>query len=75
MEQHLLFFLGDFHNGAVNHVIHFIGFTVLGYGLGVRNWWLVIISPFVMEIGHLWNYTHGLHGDQALKIIPLQWLA
>lgn len=34
MKKHLIFFfLDDFHHGAVNHVIHFIGFTVYrGFG-------------------------------------------
>jgi len=34
-QKHLLFFfLDDFHRGAVNHVTHFIGFTLLGYAHG-----------------------------------------
>jgi len=76
MEQHfILFFLDEFHHGAFNHVIHFIGFTILGYGLGKRNWWFVILSPLVMEMGHVFNYLTGTHQEIALKIIPLQWLA
>ena len=76
MEQHfILFFLDEFHRGALNHIIHFIGFTVLGYGLGKRNWWIIISSPFIMEMGHVFNYLTGTHPELALKIIPLQWLA
>jgi len=76
MEQHfIVFFLDEFHRGAVNHVIHFIGFTLLGYGLGSRNWRLVILSPLIMEMGHVFNYITGAHQEIALKIIPLQWLA
>lgn len=66
------FFLDEFHHGAVNHVIHFIGFTILGYGLGIKSLPIVIISPFVMEAGHLYNYITGRHRKHALKIIPLQ---
>ena len=76
MKKHLLFFfLDDFHRGAVNHVIHFIGFTVLGYGLGKPSLLLIILSPFIMELGHFYNYFRGIHKEYAVKIIPLQWLA
>lgn len=76
MRKHLIiFFLDDFHRGAVNHVIHFIGFTVLGYGLGKPSLILIILSPFIMELGHFYNYFRGIHREQAVKIIPLQWLA
>ena len=76
MKKHhlIIFFLDDFHHGAVNHVIHFIGFTVLGYGLGKPSLFLIIISPFIMELGHFYNYFRGIHREQAIKIIPLQWL-
>lgn len=76
MKKHIIFFfLDDFHHGAVNHVLHFIGFTILGYGLGKPNLLLIILSPFIMEIGHFYNYFRGVHKEFALKIIPLQWLA
>lgn len=76
MKKHyILFFLDDFHRGAVNHVIHFIGFTVLGYGLGKPSLLLIIVSPFIMELGHFYNYLRGIHREHAIKIIPLQWLA
>lgn len=76
MKKHfILFFLDDFHQGAVNHVIHFIGFTVLGYGLGKPSLLLILISPFIMESGHLYNYIRGVHKEHAIKIIPLQLLA
>lgn len=76
MKKHfIIFFLDDFHRGAVNHVIHFIGFTVLGYGLGKPSLILIILSPFIMELGHFYNYFRGIHREQAVKIIPLQWLA
>lgn len=74
-KHYLVFFLDDFHRGAVNHIIHFAGFTLLGYGLGKLNFLLVIISPFVMELGHFYNYLRGVHKEHALKIIPLQWAA
>ena len=66
------FFLDEFHHGAINHVLHFIGFTILGYGLGVENWWIVILSPFIMEMGHLYNYFTGRDRYHAIRIIPLQ---
>ena len=66
------FFLDEFHHGAVNHILHFSGFTLLGYGLGTENWWLVILSPFVMEMGHLYNYFTGRDKHHAIRIIPMQ---
>ncbi|MEK6837950.1 MAG: hypothetical protein AABX69_04830 [Nanoarchaeota archaeon] len=66
------FFLDEFHHGAVNHLIHAIGFTLLGYGLGTRNLLIIIASPFVMEAGHVYNYIRGRHRKHAIKIIPLQ---
>lgn len=76
MKKHwIIFFLDDFHGGAVNHLIHFIGFTVLGYGLGKPSLLLVIFSPFIMELGHLYNYFRGIHKEHSIKIILLQWLA
>ncbi len=75
-EKHsIIFFLDDFHRGAVNYLIHFIGFTLLGYGLGRSSLFLIIISLFVMELGHFYNYGRGIHREQAVEIIPLQWLA
>ena len=67
-----LFFLDEFHQGAVNHVIHFAGFTLLGYGIGIQSLLIIVISPFVMESGHVYNYIKGRHRHLAFKIIPLQ---
>ena len=76
MKKHyILFFLDDFHHGAINHVTHFIGFFLLGYGVGKLNIVLVLISPIIMESGHLYNYLKGIHREHAIKIIPLQVIA
>jgi len=66
------FFLDEFHHGAVNHILHFVGFTLFGYGLGIENWWVVILAPFVMEAGHLYNYSTGRDKHHAIRIIPMQ---
>ncbi len=75
MIKKIAFFLDEFHHGAVNHVIHFIGFTLLGYGLGIQSWWIIVFSPFVMEIGHVYNYLTGRHRHLAIRIIPIQIVA
>lgn len=76
MKKHfIIFFLDDFHHGAINHLIHFVGFTLLGYGLGKPDLLLIIISPLIMELGHVYNYFRGIHREHAIKIIPLQLLA
>jgi len=36
---------------------------------------LIVISPFIMELGHFYNYFRGIHREYAVRIIPLQWLA
>ena len=71
-KHYIIFFLDNFHRGAVNHATHFIGCTILGYGLGTLNLTLIIISPLIMEAGHLYNYAKGIHKEHAIKIIPLQ---
>jgi len=53
----IIFFLDEFHHGAANHVIHFAGFTLLGYGLATQNLFIVMLSPLVMEAGHIYNYS------------------
>lgn len=76
MQRHfIIFFLDDFHHGAVNHLLHAIGFTLLGFGLGKENIILILLSPFIMELGHFYNYFTGKHKEYAVKIIPLQWIA
>ena len=76
LKKHLIiFFLDDFHHGAINHVIHFFGFFLLGYGIGKSSILLIIASPFIMEIGHLYNFLSGKDREIAIKIIPLQLLA
>ena len=72
-KHYLVFFLDDFHRGGVNHILHFVGFFLLGYGIGAWQLLPVIISPFIMESGHFYNYIRGIHREHALKIIPLQW--
>ena len=67
-----MFFLDEFHRGAMNHVIHFAGFALLGYGIGIQSLLIIISSPFVMEAGHVYNYLRGRHRKHAIKIIPLQ---
>lgn len=73
MKKHFLFFfLDDFHQGAVNRALHFIGFTLLGFALGKGDLFILILSPLVMELGHFYNYARGVHREYALKIIPVQ---
>ena len=71
----IMFFLDEFHQGAVNHVIHFAGFTLLGYGLGIKSLPIILLSPIIMESGHIYNYVTGKHKHLAYKIIPIQILA
>ena len=69
----LVFFLGDFHQGSVNVILHCAGFLVLGYGLGRHNLSLMFLSTFLMELGHFYNALRGRHRDYALWALPLQY--
>lgn len=69
----LFFFLSDFHQGAVNVILHCAGFLVLGYGLGVRDLSLMFLATFLMEMGHFYNALRGYHRDYALWALPLQY--
>ena len=70
----LFFFLDDFHHGVVNHLTHFVGFTLLGYGLGKPSLVLIILSPIIMESGHLYNFAQGKHKKETIQLIPIQLL-
>ena len=48
-KHYLIFFLDDFHRGAINHALHFAGFFLLGYGIGAWEILPVAISPFIAE--------------------------
>ncbi|MDO8655161.1 MAG: hypothetical protein Q7R48_01910 [bacterium] len=67
----LQFFFGEFHSGAMNHATHFVGFTLLGYGLARQNWGVVLLSACVMESGHVYNYASGKYRSDALRMSAL----
>lgn len=71
-KHRLIFFLDDFHRGAVNHILHFSGFFLLGYGIGAWSLLAVVLSPFLMESGHLYNAARGIHREHTIRIVPLQ---
>ena len=71
--SNLGFFLNEFHQGAVNHIAHFVGFALFGYGLAKRNWKAILLAPIIMEIGHVYNYVVlDEYGELAISIIPAQ---
>jgi hypothetical protein len=46
----------------------------MGYGLGKGSLITFLLAPVLMEIGHVYNYSKGIHKEHALRIIPLQLL-
>jgi hypothetical protein len=62
----------DYHQGAINIIIHDIGFALWGLGVGLQNVPLVIIAPLVFESGHLYNYLTGRRTKHDIKMIPGQ---
>lgn len=72
----ITYFFNEWHDGAVNHSFHFVGFTVLGYGLATQDLLIALASSLVMEGGHIYNYIRNLHKhrENAIRIIPLQFL-
>tara|TARA_Y100000310_G_scaffold344815_1_gene459699 strand:+ start:1518 stop:1790 length:273 start_codon:yes stop_codon:yes gene_type:complete len=68
----LQFFLGEFHAGAVNQALHFIGFAILGYGVAMENFWLVVVSGALMFAGNLFNYIRGRYKKEFWQTVPFQ---
>ena len=68
----IYFFLDDLHQGPFNHLCHFLGFLILGLGLAKSNIFLVVISIFIMEAGHLLDFPKGVNRGMALTVIPFQ---
>lgn len=70
--RYLTFFIHDFHQGAVNLVFHFIGIAILIWGLARWNLLLMVMSFFIMEIGHLYNHLKGIE-RRGRNTILMQW--
>jgi|SRR3989344_5217420 len=69
------FFFTDFHRGTINIILHIISFTVMFYGLAVKNTFLVIIGLVVIdEFGHLYNYFVRFKRDlkYGIRMVPYQ---
>jgi len=69
------FFFTDFHKGTVNIILHLISFTVMFYGLAVKNTLLVFIGLCVIdEFGHIYNYFIRFKRDRRYgpRMIPYQ---
>lgn len=52
----LTYFLGEFHAGFVNRLIHIVGLVLLIWGVMERNFLVIFIAPIIMEMGHLYNH-------------------
>ncbi|MBI4138385.1 MAG: hypothetical protein HY482_02185 [Candidatus Wildermuthbacteria bacterium] len=72
MMEKLRWFFGEFHSGAVNQIAHFIGFLLLGFGLGAGRWEFVGVSGVFMMAGNLYNYARGRYRKEFWETLPLQ---
>lgn len=68
------FFFTDFHKGTVNIILHIISFSVIFYGLAVKNTLLVILGVAVIdEFGHIYNYFRFNRDPKyGVRMIPYQ---
>ena len=69
------FFFTDFHKGTVNIILHIISFTVMFYGLAIKDTFLVILGLAVIdELGHVYNYLIRFKRDPkyGVRMIPYQ---
>lgn len=68
------FFFTDFHKGTVNIVLHIISFSVMFYGLAVKNTLLVILGLAVInELGHIYNYFRFKRDPKyGVRMVPYQ---
>ncbi len=69
------FFFTDFHKGTVNIILHIISFSVMFYGLTVKNTLLVLLGLAVInELGHIYNYfiVHKKDPAYGVRMIPYQ---
>lgn len=72
MIERLKFFFGEFHQGVVNQLCHFVGFTFLGFGIGGHNWFWVFFSAVPMMAGNLFNYFQGKYRKEFFLTLPFQ---
>ncbi len=69
------FFFTDFHKGTVNIFLHVISFSVMFYGLTIKDTFLVIVGLAVIdELGHLYNYFILFKRDPkyGIRMVPYQ---
>jgi ABC-type multidrug transport system permease subunit len=60
----------DFHKGAVNIILHIIGFAGIFYSIYKLDWLLFVVSFVVVEIGHIYNHFAGIKKyDFRFKVI------
>lgn len=70
-QKHWVFFQ-DYHRGVANILLHFFGFALWGYGIGARNFQLIITAPLIFESGHLINYIIGNRTKADKVMLPVQ---
>lgn len=52
----LSLFLGEFHTGLLNRLLHVVGFIILTIGIWRHSIALIIISMITQEMGHLYQH-------------------
>lgn len=67
----LSFFFGEFHEGWVNRILHFIGFVLFIVGMWEMNWLLVVVGILFMEGGHFYLFITRFKGKIPVNITHL----
>lgn len=69
------FFVSDFHKGTVNIILHVISFTIMFYGLVIKDTIFLILGLAVInELSHLFNYfiLYKRNPKYGIRMVPYQ---
>ena len=74
--EDIKFFFTDFHKGTVNIIFHIISFTVMFYGISIKDLVIATLGLAVIdECGHIYNYLIPHKKDpkyNPVRMIPIQ---
>ena len=51
--------------------MHAIGIALIVYGVWQNHWYLLIVGPLILEIGHVYNHIRKIE-PYPLSVLPLQ---
>lgn len=60
MIKNAVAYFSEFHKGAVNQIVHVVGFAGVFYSIYGRNVLLFSVSVVALESGHIYNHVAGI---------------